>query len=677
MSRITASTRILNVPEKGPVRRAADALRRDIRMTCLPGDAQGLTIILEKAALPAEQYALCMQGDALILSAGDDLGFVYGLYRISRECLGVQPLWFWNDQPFTPATGHELPADWHAASKPCAVRYRGWFINDEVLLLAWSLDGSREKPWEMAFEALLRLGGNLVIPGTDKNAHRYRELAADFGLYITHHHAEPLGAQMFLRAFPELTPSYAEHPRRFEQLWREAILNQRAHPTVWNIGFRGQGDRPFWADDPQYDTPEKRGALMSRLIRRQYDMVQELAPGMACCTNLYGETMELYQQGLLKLPEDVIKIWADNGYGRMVSRRQGNHNPRVPALPGENASGAHGLYYHASFYDLQAAAQMTMLPNPPSFVRRELQNALAHGVEDYWIINCSNVKPHAYTLEFIAALWRDGDADETAFLTDYCTRYFGAENAEKAAACFRSFYDHALSYGEREDEHAGEQFGNHCARMLVSQWMKDATKPSAGMKWAIDAPTLKEQIVWYRAKCAQAVENYTAHQRDCAWAAFNMTEPGATLMRDSLGMQAELLLHTYQGSLYAMDSLLYALEEKWLEAFYRAGQAKGEYLAADHAMRAREHGHWRGFYANDCQADVKQSAWLMSMYMGVLRNNGDGPHFYHWQRKFTDAPGEADIFLLLTTENHLDNDELFARIEARGGLRGLRPISRD
>ncbi len=34
----------------------------------------------------------------------------------------------------------------------------------------------------MAFEALLRLGGNLVIPGTDANSKIYAELAAEMGL---------------------------------------------------------------------------------------------------------------------------------------------------------------------------------------------------------------------------------------------------------------------------------------------------------------------------------------------------------------------------------------------------------------------------------------------------------------------------------------------------------------
>ena len=82
-------------------------------------------------------------------------------------------------------------------------------------------------------------------------------------------------------------------------------------------------------------------------------------------------------------------------------------------------------------------------------------------------------------------------------------------------------------------------------------------------------------------------------------------------------------------------------------------------------MREREHGKWHLFYANDCQADVKQSAWLMGVLMGVLRNAGDGPHFYRWQRRFMDPPEDADIMLILNMENHLDNDALFALMRAR------------
>ncbi len=662
---ITSATRILGLPQGEPVRRAAQSLLRDIKKSCLPGNTSGTDILLQRKALAPEQYVLRMERDGLHLYAGDELGFVYGLYAISEEILGVSPLWFWNDQKVKRRAAVEIAPGWEKHSVPYPVRYRGWFINDEVLLDAWTLDGSREKPWEMAFEALLRLGGNLVIPGTDQNAHRYASLAASFGLYITHHHAEPLGATMFRRAYPELTPSYAEHPDLFEGLWREAIQAQKDMRVVYNLGFRGQGDKPFWADAPEYSTPESRGALISSLIRRQYDMVQAVSPGATCCTNLYGEVMELSRDGLIDLPEDVIRIWADNGYGKMVTRRQNNHNPRIRALPEPGAKGAHGMYYHASFYDLQAASHMTMLPNPPAFVRQELKEVMALGVTDFWIVNCSNIKPHVYTLDFIAALWRDGEADPQRHLLDYCARYYGPENAEAVAACFEQFYACTPQFGPYEDERAGEQFGNHCARMLVSQWMKDPAAPAEGMRWAIAAPMLEQQVSWYREKCAQAERDYKALFELCEQTRLSLSQAGRIFFEDSVMMQAKLLWRTYEGARLAMDSLNHAMESEWLGAFYAAGKSKAAFQQADAAMREREHGHWRLFYANDCLSDVKQSAWLMGVLMGVLRNHGDGPHFYHWQRRFGDAPEDADIMLLLNIRNHMDNDELFALMQAR------------
>ena len=92
------------------------------------------------------------------------------------------------------------------------------------------------------------------------------------GLWITHHHAEPLGAEMFLRAYPDKNPSFKENPELFRGLWEEGIQRQQNQKEIWNLGFRGQGDTPFWETDPMYDTPEKRGALISRIIEEQYEL---------------------------------------------------------------------------------------------------------------------------------------------------------------------------------------------------------------------------------------------------------------------------------------------------------------------------------------------------------------------------------------------------------------------
>ena len=109
--------------------------------------------------------------------------------------------------------------------------------------------------------------------------------------------------------------------------------------------------------------------------------------------------------GVLQLDPQIIKVRADNGFGRMVTRRRDQHCERVNSMPDPAEKGPQGIYYHVSFYDLQAANHITMLPNSVDFVNRELQQVLQNGGRDFWIINCSNVKPHVYMLDAIRKIW--------------------------------------------------------------------------------------------------------------------------------------------------------------------------------------------------------------------------------------------------------------------------------
>ena len=254
---------------------------------------------------------------------------------------------------------------------------------------------------------------------------------------------------------------------------------------------------------------------MGSLIKEQLEMVKAECPGAVCSTNLYGEAMELYQKGCLKLPEEVIKIWADNGYGKMVTRRQGNHNPRIPSLPATDFESAHGIYYHASFYDLQAANHMTMLPNPPEFVENELKNVLQHGANDFWIINCSNVKPHVFYLNFLAELWKTGSVEPQEFMQEYVKKYYGSEQKEEILCSIKNYWNAAVKYGMQEDEHAGEQFYNYVARMLISRYMRNASEVCRDLLWMGEADAFLKQINQYDAICRKAAENYSIYQRQC------------------------------------------------------------------------------------------------------------------------------------------------------------------
>lgn len=738
---ININTKIIGDINLVSVRKAVQALERDIKNTCKDTTEPGLEIKLayvedransgtsglshsevssnsqKSIAYDAatEVFTIDRNEDNLTVTSASSLGLIYGIYHVSREFLGVQNFWFWNEQELTKESEHIVPDNYHYESKPSKVRFRGWFINDEVLFDGWREKVGENLPWEMAFEALLRCGGNMTIPGTDHNSHRYKDLANDYGLWITHHHAEPLGAQMFARAYPDLEASFNKHPDLFRGLWQQAIEDQKNCKVVWNLGFRGQGDRPFWADDPTYDTPEARGKLMSELILEQYNLVKESDKDAVCCTNLYGETMELYKDGYLTFPEDVIKIWADNGFGKMVSRRQNNHNPRVYALPAHGDNSAHGIYYHASFYDLQAAAMMTMLPNSPEFVVNELKDVYAHGVDDFWIINCSNIKPHTYYLDLIARMWSGGmedgndegaeslqsniksiDSREYAkeHLQDFVKRYYGntatSELLRKIEDAYKAWPDYTPKYGPNEDDHAGEQFSNHGARILTCGFISNFnkldpanTKSLPELNWICKRDTLLEQVKWHEEKYKEALDGYKKYLADCNRVKEDLLAAGdakeAERFSNNLICQVQYHYYSYLGAYHICRAILTCLDDKseggkfidvleegpngkpvdYLTAFYEAGLAKKAFFEGYNVMRSHEHDIWEGFYENDCEADIRQSGFVAESLMSYLRVLGDGPHFYKWQRKFQKESGGEKVHLILRIKAHLTDDELW------------------
>ncbi|MDO5417484.1 MAG: glycosyl hydrolase 115 family protein [Lachnospiraceae bacterium] len=662
--RIDRRTAIESEFTEEAVKRAEARFYRDLEMTLEnPQENASSVILLKKSPMEPEAYRIHAEPGRLTVEAGEELGAVYALLFVSRRFLGVEPFWFWNDQTFVKRSEAGIPSGWYLSEKK-PVAYRGWFINDEVLLSHW--DGGRDEtyPWEMAFEALLRCGGNVVIPGTDRNSKKYAALASSMGLWITHHHAEPLGAEMFLRAYPALNPSFREHPDLFRGLWEEGIKRQLGEKVIWNLGFRGQGDTPFWEHDPMYDTPEKRGALISSILEEQYALIQKYVPDPVCSTNLYGETMELYQQGFLRLPEQVILIWADNGYGKMVSRRQGNHNPRIPALPEPHLkNGSHGVYYHVSFYDLQAANVLTMIPNSMEFVEKELRNGYQRGIQKLWLINCSNIKPHVYPLDFAASLWNGEGLEPEAHLRQYLKRYYGSDDQEMQR-CFQDYFSCTLPYGKREDEHAGEQFYNYVLRVLLSGWMRDGgRKPCEELLWCGPKESFGQQLRWFAGVCEAGEEGFSRLLLDCEQLAKQTDRD--RLWKDSLLLQVRLHVFCIRGVLKFAKAYEEYEKADYFQAFYRLGQAADWFQAAQEAMMECEHDKWKGFYDNDCQTDVKETAYLLRLLMGYVRNLGDGPYFYQWQRQVIYAEEDRRVVLLTNEENHLTDAQLYQAMKRK------------
>ena len=655
---LNSKTELINeMPLRTAVECACVRFRRDMGKALKDTAEAGGVIRLRQKALEPEAYETEVSADGIVIYGSDDRSFIYALNELSEKYLGILPFWFWNDQRIEEKPYVEIPCG-NYPSEENRIRYRGWFINDEVLISHWTARVSENYPWEMVFEALLRCGGNLVIPGTDKNSKIYAPIASAMGLMITHHHAEPMGVEMFLRAYPDLEPSYIKHRDLFEGLWKDAIERQKGEEVIWNIGFRGQGDVPFWENDPAYDTPQKRGELISSIMKEQYAMVREQIPDAVFCTNLYGEILELYREGWLQIPEDVIMIWADNGYGKMVSRRQGNHNPRVPALPEEGDKGRQGTYYHVSFYDLQAANHITMLPNSMEFVEKELNDAMKHGITDLWVINASNIKPHVYPLSFIANLWKRNALTAQEHRKKYIREYYGEDCTENQRTfieeCIRRYPEAMLPFGDREDEHAGEQFSNYVVRDFIHGWMKDgAAAPVEELFWCTREDTFQKQMAWFEKKCSLTYDKVKELYQRCA------AVTDSELWKDSILLQTEIHKDCLKGCILFAESFWAYREKEYKKAFFLLGDAVETYNAADCAMRSREHGKWAGFYANDCLTDVKETAYCLRRLMGYVRNLGDGPDFYKWQREVTYSENDSRVVLITNMENHMTDWELY------------------
>ena len=196
-------TNILTEIATAPIQNIIEILKRDqekvLRSTA---NGQGNIYLVMGENMESEQYIIEIESQRIEIKATDELGFIYGLLYLSEHFLGIKPFWFWMNQEIDVKDSIEIEEGIIRSVKP-VVRFRGWFFNDEVLMLKWKYNENGIDGWKMCFEALLRCGGNMVIPGTDKMSRRNRRLAADMGLWITHHHAEPLGAEMFVREYPD------------------------------------------------------------------------------------------------------------------------------------------------------------------------------------------------------------------------------------------------------------------------------------------------------------------------------------------------------------------------------------------------------------------------------------------------------------------------------------------
>jgi hypothetical protein len=131
--------------------------------------------------------------------------------------------------------------------------------------------------------------------------------------------------------WPEHVPyNYTEHPDILSNAWKNAIaLYDKDQEVLWTVGMRGLSDVSYASMDPSVVGNKPRmGQLAGQAMREQMALVRARFPNARFVTNLWSEGAELMREGHLKIPEEVIIAWPDEGWGKIrddgqVSKDQG------------------------------------------------------------------------------------------------------------------------------------------------------------------------------------------------------------------------------------------------------------------------------------------------------------------------------------------------------------------
>jgi hypothetical protein len=507
---LTASAEIMLSPDTPiPIQNAAKDLASDFEkvfgkqpaIVTHPTDSSALTIMIgEEAKLPElirphglttpESFSISvarptsdrtLPGTVVVLAGADIRGTIYAIYQFSEQYLGIDPLYYWTDHDPVRRTSVAFPTSLQQTFAAPVFKYRGFFINDEDMLTGWAPGEKKDgtgislEVWNHIFDTILRLKGNMVMPGTWIFPDEPQvKLAAARGLIVSQHHAIPLGLNV--ARWPKDVPyNYTSHPEILERAWRNAVNAYLPNQEVlWTVGLRGLSDVTYASMDPSVQNDNKAlGQLISKAIADQMQIVRSTHPDAKFVTNLWQEGARLVQQGDLKIPGEVMTVWADDGYGYLQDK-------------GEISAGQ-GAYYHVAMMNGRANQLTEMVP--VERIVSELGRYVKAGATQYVLLNTSDIRPVPMTIKAVMDFaWRGlppGVGGSDRFYRNWSAEQFGEKAADSIAHVYQDYFAAPAHFGDPLREYGDQLYHTEARRMLLT-YMIDAplySLPSQSPKW--------------------------------------------------------------------------------------------------------------------------------------------------------------------------------------------------
>jgi hypothetical protein len=569
------------------------------------------------------------------LTGADMRGTIYAIYQFSQAYLGVDPMYLWTDKRPEKRSSITLPPEFaHVYSKP-VFRYRGFFPNDEDLLTGWIPAGKGEqtgispKTWDNIYETILRLKGNMVVPGTwifpdDAQVH----LAAVRGLIVNQHHAIPLGVNV--ARWPRDVPyNFSTHPEILERAWTNAVATYKPDEEIlWSVGLRGLSDSSYATLDPSVrDNDPLLGERVSQAIADQMKIVRAKYPNAQFVTDLWQEGARLMDKGYLKIPAEVTLVWADTGYGDMQD--------------GGKVTAGQGAYFHVAMMNGEANQLSEMVP--VARIQSELGRYIKAGATSYLLVNTSDIRPVAMTTRALMEVAWGGvpGGGEDGFYKRWTAEEFGARSSDAVTAVYKEYFaapalrPRGNSIGvtptqnEARREYGDQHYHSEIRRLILDTLSEHqvAAMPSQSPKWtpprvipSADAEmrhTILERDI---RECEEAQPRW-----DAVWghalAAEQLVDPDR---RDYYQAGVLTMIAINRESNRSLMLVARAIEHA---EGGQADQARSEIADALHALDAvqgamakAEYGKWQNWYRGDWLTGVYRTRELVQSYADHLQD---------------------------------------------------------
>src|SRR6478609_1018841 len=375
---------------------------------------------------------------ALVVIGSDRRGAVFGTYDVS-ERIGVSPWYWFADVPvqhrasvyLTPGSRRDQPA----------VKYRGFFINDEAPAFSrWTEEkfgGANSQAYAHVFELLLRLKGNYLWPAMwaprafNDDDPQNMVLADEMGVIMGTSHHEPL-----TRAQDEWHRNtedgvtggawnYETNADNLRTFWRggvERMMSKgdgRGYEALLTVGMRGDGDEAM--------SEGTAIPLLERIVADQRAIIADVTGKPASETPqlwaLYKEVQDYYDRGM-RVPDDVTLLFSDDNWGQIR---------RLPAIGAAPRAGGYGVYYH---FDYVGAPRNYKWLDTVQIEKtwQQMDLAYSRGAKQLWIVNVGDIKPEEFPLSFFMDQAWNPEAMDLAALGRFPEEWARAQFGPKHAA---------------------------------------------------------------------------------------------------------------------------------------------------------------------------------------------------------------------------------------------------